>query len=314
MIDDAIQANHDEFEEAFEGGSAGERSEYRTPAFGFVRQLRERDEFLEMTSSQAASVILPAMLELRDAGKLPYAAECRERGLTCPDHKEQVWGTCRCLNMLWWDAFPAWNSYGKDADPREDFATLWDSWEVTPFRRAVYAVNHDPLWRNAEVFGGKWSARNRGNGRRFLALCFELSSQRQDGLFFLPVRKFAEALGVDQPSVSGWRRMAVRDGFLEQVSEPTSHGGPGGKAAVFRWVAPFRQAQGPAGRFVPRQEQPNVAEQLRGSAAERASSMAVSMAVEGSSAKPESQTPKREKEQEAPLRSLTAPNGAPSIL
>lgn len=313
LIENAIQANHDEFEVAFEGGSTGVRSEYRTPAFGFVRQLRERDEFLELASSQAASVILPAMLELRDAAKLPYTAECRERGLTCPHHKEREWGTCRCPDMLWWDALPAWDSYGKDADPRENFSTLWDSWEVTPFRRALHALDHHPLWRNARVFGRKWSARNRGNSRRFLALCYELANQRTDGVFFLPVRTFAEALGVDQPSVSGWRRMAMRDGFVEQVAEETPHGGPAAKAAEFRWVAPFHQTQKPAGRFVPRHAQPSVAEQLRCSAAERAVSMGVSMAVEGSSAKPESQTPRRKRRTDSAVTEPDGPEQRPSI-
>lgn len=277
---DAVDGHREEME------FAAESNTYRSPGFPLVQALREHPELEAYDSTEAMALIEPVLRELWREQRLPYQAEMADDwycGTCTPeghsrlgDSQRVAWDGVSCehsrigdRNGIWRAAIGQYDNFDKEkfSHPQEDFATQWDRWSPGALKAALWAVNNDPFWQDRGLFGDRRSAKNQGTQRQFLALCAQLSrTSERDGLggvFFMSRRRWAEVLGVTEPVVGRWRGAAVRDGFLELIAPATHHGGPGARAAEYRWIAQWEPGKGMnGGRFKPRHEQATYAERL----------------------------------------------------
>ncbi len=131
-----------------------------------------------------------------------------------------------------------WPKFGlTEEDAYNEFRLNW--------KNIRYLPDETPLsqaWARARAYPVK-SPPRKGSRRatpgydRFISLAGYLQITVGDRPILLPVKEVAELMGTDKHSISVWRRLAVEDGFLNEVTPAKFNPHGKGKATEFR-VAP----------------------------------------------------------------------------
>ena len=142
--------------------------------------------------------------------------------------------------MVRWPDVPCgvdpWEHFFPDAvlgeAARVDFQDSWDQVHSLPFQDAlqdaVRLATEYPLQPSVdrgELYG------------RFVSIAAWLQKSRGSLPILLPTHKLDSLLGCDHRTISGLRRMAVRDGFLREIKQFRYRPGGKGEATEFEFIA-----------------------------------------------------------------------------
>lgn len=118
-----------------------------------------------------------------------------------------------------WRQELAWCADDDGFDARAAFLTCWDEIRFLPgetwLSAAWHKVGKGNLWQLIQRWPGCASVKYSW----FLALASELQQLRGDDPILLPCRSVGECLGVNKETVSTYRQLAIKNGFLKVVKE-----------------------------------------------------------------------------------------------